>query len=388
LKLDAQIRRLVVIAFAIAAVTIYWACAIYDKSLLVSAEAGVDAAVIPSDSGADADPCDHARIPARPDHDDPGGVDAGELVFASRSLIFDIDAGNGQTVGFDLDGFCTCPGPPSCNGPAKTVCDDPRGRDNAAGALLNNFSAYADAFNPQKVNERIAAGRIGLVIRISAYNGTPNDTQIQAAVFLSNGIDGYQDGGTPKPPQYMGNDVWTIDPKSLVGGVAPPYIPTSDNSDNTAYVKDGVAVASLNDIFIDFAGGVGASQLRVDLTGVIVTANITPNGNGGFQISEGTLAGRWPTRKLLTSFAGIHDPLSMNPNAYLCGDSGTYAGLKSLACNQRDVASVVQNDGQNARCDALSFALRFTTSAARLGAVYSGVPLTQPCGPQWTDDCP
>ncbi len=381
------IRHSVVIALALGSFGTYWACAVYGTSLLLPADAGVDARS--AEAGADAaDPCNHARIPARPDHDDPSGVDAGEIVVASRSLVFDIDAGNGETVGYDLDNICTCPGPASCNGPQKTVCDDPRGRDNAAGALLNNFASYADAFNPQKINDRIAAGRIGLVIRIGNYNGTLNDTQINAALFLSNGIEGYQDGGTPKPPQYNGNDVWTVDPKSLVGGVAPPYIPNSDNVDNAAYVSNGMAVASLNDIFIDFSGGTGTAQLRVDLTGVIVTAKLVPNGKGGFDVGEGTLAGRWPTRKLLTSFAGIHDPLSMNPNQYLCGDSGTYTGLKNLACNQRDIASVIQNDGQNARCDALSFALRFNTAAARLGSVYSGVAPLQPCGPQWTDDCP
>lgn len=378
-------RRLVL---ALAPLATYFACAVYDSSLLVPTDAGADAASPPDAGGDTADPCNHARLPARPDRDDPGGVDAGELVFASRTLIFDIDAGDGQTVGYDLDNFCTCPGPASCSGPQKTVCDDTRGRDNAAGALLNKFASYAEAFNPQKVNDRLAAGRIGLVIRVTNYNGTLNDTQIQATVFLSNGIEGFIDGGTPTPPQYDGNDVWTIDPKSLVGGIAPPYIPSSDNVDNAAYVSNGLAVASLNDIFIDFSGGAGSAQVRVDLAGVIVTATLVPNGKGSFDFVEGTLAGRWPTRKLLTSFAGIHDPLSMDPKQYLCGDSGTYVGLKSLACAQRDIASVVQNDGQNAKCDALSFALRFSTSAARLGSVYSGIAPLQPCGPQWADDCP
>lgn len=382
----ARIASPLVVAVASLILGGYFACSIYDSSLLVPADGGIDAPVPATDSGADVDPCNHARLPPRPDHDDDGGVDAGELIFAARSLVFDADAGNGETVGFDLDGFCTCPGPASCTSPSKTVCDDPRGRDNAAGELLANFSAYADAFNPQKINQLVSAGRIGLVFRLLDYNGTPNDTQVQTAVFLSNGIEGFEDGGTPKPPQFLGNDVWTVDPKSLVGGVAPPYIPSPDSADPFAYVKDGLVVASLNAIYIDFAAGVGTSQLRVDLTGVIVTAKIASDGNGGWQIGEGTLAGRWATRKLLTSFAGVHDPL--NPSTYLCGDSGTYQGVKALACAQRDIASVIQNDGQNAKCDALSFALRFTTSRAMLGSVYAGVPPVTPCGAQWTDDCP
>ncbi len=368
------------------ALATYYACAIYDSTLLVGTDSGADAAPPANDAAIDGDNCNHARLPPRPDRDDPGGGDAGELIFATQSLVFEPDAGNGETVGYDLDGFCTCPGPKSCNAPGKTVCDDGRGRDNSAGALLANFTSYADVFNPKTINTRLAKGRVGLLLRLRDYNGTANDTQVEGAIFLSNGTDGVQDGGTPMVPQYMGKDVWTVDPRSLVGGVAPPYLPTTDNADNSAYVKDDVIVASLNATYIEFAAISGSSQFQVELKSVVVTAKIIHGPNNTFAIQDGLLAGRWPSRKLLTSLAGVHDPL--NPGGYLCGDSGAYQGIKSLACTNRDIASSLQNDGQNANCDALSFALRFTASPALLGPVFAGPPPITPCGTQWTDDCP
>lgn len=364
-----------------------YACFVYDKSLLLSVPSdGAIAEAGPADAGvSDGDPCLHAKYPGRPAADDPGGIDAGELVFALQSIEFNVDAGAGEVVGYDLDNVCTCPGAPSCVS-TKQQCDDPRGRDNAAGTLLDTFMSYAALFDPQKINLKFAEGRIGLLVRVRRYNGTQNDTDVEVAILLSNGTEGAEDGGTPKPPVYDGTDVWTVDPRSLLGGVAPPYVPNPDQVDTSAYVSGGVVVSSINAANIDFAGGAGTSSLQVDLTGVVLTGRIIPAPGGGFTVAEGVLSGRWATRKFLTSIATIHDPL--NPGTYLCGDSGTYADLKPLICGARDITSLPLTDNMNAPCDALSFALAFNATPANLGAVYGGVPPVMPCGAQWQDDCP
>ena len=372
-------------SLAAAAAALWLACSIYDSSLVAppSADASSDAAPAPDASPDALDTCNHARIPSRPAADDDGGTDAGEIVLALKDLVLDVDAGNGETIGYDLDQTCTCPGPRSCTSP-KADCDDPRGRDNSAGALLDSFSSYATVFDPTVIQQRFRDGRIGLLFRIDGYNGTPNDTQITVSIFLSNGTEGAEDGGTPIPPAYDGGDMWTVDPKSLVGGVAPPYIPQPDSSDTTAYVRDGVLVAAVSQGHLDFAGG-GAASIHLDLTDVLVTGTLGLDANGEWSVTNGVLAGRWATRQFLVALAGIHDPFSTG--GYLCGDSGTYATIKGIICDGRDITSSTINDNTNATCNALSIGLGFTATTAQFGTVYEGLPLLIPCGAQWSDEC-
>lgn len=364
---------------------LYYACAVYEPSLLLSAtDAGADVAP-QGDGGGDADPCSHARQPDRTGREDDGGVATGDLIFAVNALDFSVDGGSKELVGYDLDGVCTCPGQPSCKA-SKPTCDDPHGRDNAAGLMLDSFSSISDAFKVDAVNARFADGTMGLLFRVRNYNGTANDPQVETAVFLSNGTKGSEDGGTPIPPKLDGNDVWTVEPKSLLGGIAPPYIPNPDNVDSSSYVVDGKLVASIARADISFSAAPGgASSLQAELAGVIVTADLASDGKGGFAISHGILVGRWPTRRFLTALATIKDPLGTD---FLCGDSGVYDSVKGAICNGRDITSSLQSDNSNAPCDALSFALRFTASPAKLGSVYAAAPPVQPCGPQWNDECP
>jgi len=364
---------------------LYYACAVYDPSLLLaSSDAGADVGP-PGDGGGDADPCNHARQPERTGREDDGGPPPGELVFAVNALDFDVDGGNNELVGFDLDNACTCPGQPSCKS-SKPTCDDPRGRDNAAGLMLASLSSISDAFKVDAVNARFAEGTMGLLFRVRNYNGTANDPQVETAVFLSNGTAGAEDGGTPIKPKLDGNDVWTVEPKSLLGGIAPPYIPNPDNVDSSSYVVDGKLVASIARADISFSAAPGgASSLQAELAGVVVTADLASDGKGGFTISHAILAGRWPTGRFLTALATVQDPLGTD---FLCGDSGVYASVKGMVCGARDITSSLQSDNTNAPCDALSFALRLSASPAKLGSVYAGAPPVQPCGPQWTDECP
>lgn len=50
------------------------------------------------------------------------------------------------------------------------------------------------------------------MIRISGYNGEPDDAEVRVTVLNAVGVNG--DGGTPRDD---GTDVWTIDSDSLLG---------------------------------------------------------------------------------------------------------------------------------------------------------------------------
>lgn len=375
-------RRL---AGAIAVATVFGgACAVYGPSLLVGGDAGVDGGV-PAEAGDAGDPpCSAARFPDRPATDD-GTPSQPEIVLAMRELVLDPDAGAGALRGWDLDRRCTCPGRPSCNPiEAGVVCDDPAGRDNSAGLLFASFSAFAgDAFNTQKLNQKIQSGAFTVLVRLRDYNGGKNDQQVNTAIFLSNGMKGSEDGGTPQAPKWDGTDEWTVDPASLFGGTGPPYVPLPDAVDTSSYVTDGMLVATLNEVNVEFTSGSGLGNLHLDVTGAIVTGHPMQK-NGQWTIEDGVLAGRWGSRRFLTAFAPLKDPLGPG---WLCGDSGTYGAIKQLVCRNRDITTAPQNDNTGAFCDALSIGFGLVAAPAKMGNLVGRAAPAQPCGPLWDDDC-
>jgi hypothetical protein len=363
---------------------LFFGCAVYGPSLLGTADGGMDGG--PSDAGDEQAVCNSATYPPRPMADDPDGGDAGDIVLAIRSIRFDVDAGGGNLLGWDLDRVCTCPGKPSCNpGDAQVVCDDPNGRDNSGGLLLQNFMAFAgSAFDAQKLNARINAGDFTMLVRIRDWNGTANDTRVTGELFLSNGMKGSEDGGTPQTPKWDGTDSWTLDPNTLFGGTGPPYIPLPDSVDVAAYVTNGLMVAALNEVSLNLVASSGSGSLKIGITGAVITGHLTPAGGGLWKMDDGLIAGRWATRRFLTSFATIKDPLG---TGYLCGDSGTYQSIKKLICNARDISALVQNDNTGAPCDAVSISFGLTAAPALLGNLNPKPPPAQPCGSMWTDEC-
>lgn len=377
-------RRTVASAFFALITLCFFACAIYGPSLLGSVEAGADAPG-PGDGGDGGPSCANATWPARPAKDDPATYDGGEIVLALQTIRFDPDAGGGNLLGYDLDRACTCPGKSSCNpSDGSIVCDDPNGRDNSGGVLLAGFSAFAgDVFDSAKLVQKIQDGIFTLLVRINNYNGAQNDTQITTAIFVSSGMKGIDDGGTPQKPKFDGTDDWTVDPTSLFGGTGPPFVPLPDSVDTMAYVSNGMLVAVVGEVKLTLSG-TGNGGVTLDVSGAVITGHLTPNGKGAYAVNDGILAARWPARRMLTTLAGIKDPLG---SGYLCGDSGTYQQIKRLICGVRDITAAVQNDNTGAFCDALSIGFGFSAAPARMGSPYAKPPPTPPCGAQWDDDC-
>ncbi len=377
------------------------ACSIYDSSLLLpGVDAGgpdvgaFDAGPLPDATPArDADTCPHERWPSRPASDTPGDASTGSIVLAltSLNLGFPTDAGLApQRLGYDLDERCTCPGPESCKTAVPVMhCDEDGGRDNSIGGIIQRFGAFGGVLDPTGIAMRLKLGIYGLAVRIVGYNGGADDTKVRVEVYVSAGMDGVQyDGGKPTPPAYDGNDRWTVDPSSLLGGNPDGTDCGNDNVlcvpknfDDNAYVSGGVLVSSLPELPLSL----GTNAIAVLLVGSVVTGTLTQDAVG-YRLDDAQIVGRWATKNLLPAFQVFGDPFA--PGGHLCGDSGTYQNLKVVICQNADITSFPTEDNMNAPCDSVSAAFGFTASAAKLGVVSTHAPSSTPCGPGWTDDCP
>jgi hypothetical protein len=140
------------------------------------------------------DPCLHAGFPPRVDASD--GPDGPSTLFVARELSMVV--GDRDTLGFDLDGRCTCderPGAPGGSicaprGPRAKICDDLGGRDNAGAKILGNRlpDRPGSSFD---VGYTTAAetGTSGLLFALSEYNGRLDDPEVRVEAFDSPGLD-------------------------------------------------------------------------------------------------------------------------------------------------------------------------------------------------------
>ncbi len=361
-------------------------CSVYDASLLEPGDGGGPDAQQDAGPQGDGDTCGHVQWPARPDHDDPS--DAGDIEFYNALSFLDFgagDAGAPNAFGFDLDGICTCPGPESCKpvsdaGPKH--CDQEGGVDNSGASLVAQFSS-ASFFDQGYINQQLAAGLFGALMRVRGYNGQANDTKVELSVYTSNGTEGAQYGDA-SVPKGDGTDRWTVDPDSLLGGtILDGGEPVPKQAyDLNAYVSNYYLVGNLN-VPLSIGAANGEGLVTVDLTGSVVVAKLEPY-QGSFR-TTGVMAGRWSTKKLLTTMQVLNDPLLIGQ--HLCGSDPTYQALKPKICSFADITSNVQDDGKNAPCDAISMAFSFKATPATFGSVFAKPDSGTPCGPQWTDDC-
>ena len=301
----------------------------------------------------------------------PGPQTVDNLVFALRSSQFgEMDDPSKSTVGFDLDGSCTCDDAPGeiCKPtkPRSPLCDGPGGRDNSFPRLLKELVSFGLANSSAATSKSIEEGRYNVLLRVRGWNGEPDDPDVSLGFFVSR--------GTSKLPEWDGKDVWSVGASSVTDGdLEKPTL-----LDTSAYVTGGQLVGSLptfdaNDkkIFIQLSESFGIS-----LSGAVVVAKLE-SFLGAYRISEGTLSGRWRDRDFFSQISGYKIKTSPDP---VCTDNFLYPQIKDTFCKYADLPGNVSD--VTGSCSAMSLAMRFTAQQAVLGQVVTlPPPVMNNCGP-------
>jgi hypothetical protein len=373
----------------------YQACSVYNASLLGSANVDSLDGDLAGDGGI---ACIGAVPPSGPQNGEGGGGGNLQVVAAFRTIDIGVTGGLDASVppfGYNLDKDCTCPGPPSCvnhykGAPAET-CDDEAGRDNTDIQLFRLLGGTASTGTSQ-IDQGLTSGQYSLLLVINNYNGQSDDSLVTVDFYVSNGLNRTADGGIPTP-QFNGNDLWTIDPGSLSGG-QPAF------TDDQAYVSGGTLVAHMTQLPIafgarSFLGGATMQLLDAVIVGQLAGYNIDGGPLVGFALVGGTIAGRWPTAKILSTLATI----PVDGGGFLCGSSSSaytvfdYNVIKTVVCQNADISKNISTDNQVplAPCDAISVGMQFTAVPAQLGEVLPVPPAPSGCeddaGNPWSDTC-
>ena len=327
------------------------------------------AAAPPSDGGE----CQRATFPSPPAVKDAGGVL--EIVTAVRS----VDVGDtGTTVGYDLDGKCTCEGDgPSCLAPdwaEQEMCDGPGGRDARSAKAFATFVQILGSGGSKDFNATAADGQWSLLVRVRGYDGQPDDDRVEVAVFPSDGLG--DDAGAPK---WDSSDAWPVPATAIAdGGVdyeSPRFV------DHNGYVTGGVLVASLPESDLLFSGS--KTVVPLHLTAGFLTGKLEHTASG-WRLRDGTVAARWKMTDIFRTLAAMRIA-----GTALCVGNPYYSGAKKIFCDLPDITSTLASP--TAECDAVSLGFSFQGEPASLGPIEPVEPWTSPCDPgkdPTNDTCP
>jgi hypothetical protein len=325
-----------------------------------STEAAFDAAAM--DSGQ----C--GVVPPLPAPMSPTGGSITTYAAVQAFAFLEPDAG--PLLGYDLDGVCTCPGPPSCVSGTQH-CDLLGGRDTSGNQIVVLLDNFLQGTAAGTLNAQIAAGSLGLLFEVVDYNGGSDDQEVGVAVLTSPGIILDAEAGTTRPPSFDGNDVWNVNADSVAGStrVDGGYVYVPKALSTSAYVAGGTLVATLPAVQVAF----GSSSMT--LTSAVISGVIQP-GHGGYDLVQGQLAGRISTHEVQAFMATFRDPFDRS--TFLCGNDGTFQGFRNNICEAADLMHDPLLDNTDAGCDAVSIVVGFNAIASKVGAPV--VPPPRPIG--------
>jgi hypothetical protein len=368
-------------------------CNVYDPSLLAPDGSQVDAGNgVGFWSGKGDRGCFSAKAPSPADRPPPqGNKDVGDIYLAIQSMRLgslnadgQVDPNAWQDLGFDLDGTCTgsdtCEGadsPPSC---APTVPQVPLDghycRDNTFGRLeytaalvpevAKKYGLSDDAFNCA-----LCVGDYNFVIKVTGYNGQPDDDKVRVDFYPSPGLE------KPLPwdcasPDWKNHPCWTSDLPWMVQNdtvVEPHGGPTLSDSklfDDNAYVKDSYIVVQLPDDTLFWFPGFNALVVAYPLRlhQATVTGKLARGADGVWRITDGTIGGRVKAADAVNGLRLIG----------FCESDPNYSLVSDFVNKNLDVLADGRKD-PNATCDAMSLGLSFVALQATAGVL---APVEQP----------
>lgn len=318
-----------------------------------------------------------ASVPGRPPAQTSSPEDAIEAIFALRNVSLDQGGDRWRRFGLDLDGIDTS----SADGPAECVAadgnptlDGDKGIDNSFGqyVLPTVVSLLPCLEDNIALNQGLGFGTV--LVRLREWNGTPNDAKVDVSVLSS--VDGTSlddvsgiewdgamvmlPGGTTEapPPAWDGDDVFFVDPASLVAGDIDYPLVWKTN----AYISDGRVVLPV-DTATTFVFLTGSGSFSLSLLGFLV-ADISEDGQ---TLEKGLLAGRFSGGELVATL----EPLG------IC-DEGFRGSVTSLLTNNLDLRIDPGLGDPEDPCTASSVAFSFDGVRARLADALAPVELSIP----------
>lgn len=310
-----------------------------------------------------------------------------------------------RDFGFDLDGRCTgpttCPDDPSagpsCEPATSQLPIDGDGCRDSTFARYQPVVAQAPelgeliGLSESAINCSLHAGRYGYLLRITGYNGLPDDDAVRIDLYSSAGfvqaplfecpLEGFRD----RYPRWLPSTEWYVDRADLTGPIERPgTLPDSKQFSETAYVRDGYLVAFVDDaISLRLAGDNAAYPgWAMRLNKAVLTARIQRGGDDTWSATDGIVAGRILSDDLLASFRQVG----------VCPDGSLSSIYETVAQYVRDASDLLA-DGSVApetACDAMSVTLGFELHQVTPGPAIEVSPVVDCCLPEneGSDSCP
>ncbi len=309
---------------------------------------------------------------------DPSSGDVDDVIVAIESIEFGearINSLQGSSVGYDLDGTCTCPAPRSCTRPdwiKSEACDGVDGIDNGFAGIVSIAKGFYQIASEDFASS-VTDGEWTVLIRLTGYNGQPNDTKVAVSVYPAARFnnDPCNDAG----PAWQGDDYWPQLSTGVVDGgqgggggqggaggdCGTPSTPEQallnpKFVDLSAYVNDGTLVANFSEL--SFNPGSSVVQFDMRLVDAVVSGKLEMVGSR-WHIADGLLAGRWRETDM---FDGLG--VAVKEGDPLCTDNVIYTQVKTALCTRVDVTASLGDD-----CDAIAFGMSFQSTPANLGII-------------------
>lgn len=301
-----------------------------------------------------------------------------------------------ESLGFNLDGLCTdsdgaCATPAGAQAPVPCHSlggirqDGHNCRDNTFGQLEHDAVSLIGnkyGLSNEGFNCALCRGDYNFLIRISDWDGKPNDSQVRVDMYPSPGLV------TPPPwackqndPNqtwrtqqcWQAGDKWTIQPGTYLGSIPKDgTLPDASLNDPAAYVRDGYLVAQLPDnVLFWFPGDNGVTRAYpLKLQGGVVAGKLQKDKNGHWEVADGTIAGRASVQDLIWGFEQIG----------LCASTvgSDFSLMTGYVSNYADILA----NGKiapTAQCDALSVGIGFLARQATFSGTERAVKKLPGC---------
>ncbi|MGE0321199.1 MAG: hypothetical protein AB7S68_02790 [Polyangiaceae bacterium] len=302
-----------------------------------------------------------------------------------------------QYFGLDLDGVCT--NSPDCSKGEKNVVSCRAGigvppdglgcRDNMFARLEpvaadqptlgEPFGISEDSFNCE-----LHRGSFTILIKVTGYNGEPNDDNIRLDFYMSPGVDRDQSWECPEQgwdqrAPWLASFPWKVDKAMLQGTASGSDLPNSTLADPDAYVRDGYLVGDLPDgAQMRFIGdNANAAGFPLKFYKGIFVARPELGNDGLWTAYDGLLAGRVRQADMLTAF----NQIGFCEGGDLPDGNGKVAAADAnLLIDYLRVNMDVMSTGEvnpSADCDSMSVGIAFTARQATPGPAVDVSPLTE-----------